>query len=321
MTTVDTPSFSVTPQGERDIVMTRTFNAPRRLVFDAWTRPELLRRWYGARGWTLPVCEVDLRPGGGYRFVMRGPDGAEVTLRGTYREVSPPERLVSTEAFEGFSEEGWRAEDESVSSMVLAEADGKTTWTLTTNYPSREVRDAAFALKQAWEGMGYSLDRLEEVLRTRDLVVTRVFDAPVERLWRAWSSAEDVKQWWGPRGFTAPVAKMDFREGGSSLVCMRAPDGMEFWNTWSYQRIDPLKRIEHVMGFADKDGRQVAPSELGLPPDLAREVPHVIVFEADGSRTRLIVTEQGYTNEQTLEMSRQGLEQCLDKMEALVRSG
>jgi uncharacterized protein YndB with AHSA1/START domain len=86
--------------------------------------------------------------------------------------------------------------------------------------------------------------------------VTRVFDAPVERLWRAWSSADDVKQWWGPRGFTAPVTTMDFREGGSSLVCMRAPDGMEFCNTWSYQQIDPLQRIEFVMGLAEKDGRQ-----------------------------------------------------------------
>ena len=318
MTSVDTPSLSVTLQGERDIVMTRVFNAPRRLVFDAWTRPELLRRWYGARGWSLPVCDVDLRPGGSYRFVMRGPDGAEVTLRGTYREVSPPDRLVSTETFEGFAEEGWRPEDESVSTMVLTEQAGKTTWTLTTTYSTREVRDAAYALKQAWEGMGYSLDRLEGVLHTRDLVVTRVFDAPVERLWQAWSTADDVKQWWGPQGFTAPVAKMDFREGGSSLVCMRAPDGTEFWSTWTYQRIDPLERIEFVVGFSDTAGRQVAPAELGLPPDLAREVPHIVTFEPDGIRTRLTVTEQGYTNEQTLELSQQGLEQCLDKMEALV---
>ena len=86
---------------------------------------------------------------------------------------------------------------------------------------------------------------------------------------------------------------MNFREGGSSPVCMRAPDGMEFCNTWSYQQIDPLQRIEFVMGLAENDGRQVAPAELGLPPDLAREVPHVVVFEADGSRTRLTLTEQG----------------------------
>ena len=204
MNAIQSPELTVRPSGERDVVMTRVFNAPRRLVFDAWTRPELLVRWFGARGWSLPVCDIDLRPGGTYRYVMRGPDGAEVTLRGTYREVDPPERLVSTEGFEGFSEEGWRPEDETVSSMLLTEQDGKTTWTMTTTYPSREVRDAAYALKQAWEGMRYSFDRLDEVLRTRDLVVTRTFDAPVERVWRAWTESEDVKQWWGPLGFSAP---------------------------------------------------------------------------------------------------------------------
>jgi uncharacterized protein YndB with AHSA1/START domain len=318
MTSVQSPTLSVTPRGERDIVMTRLFNAPRRLVFDAWTRPELLRRWYGARGWSLPVCEIDLRPGGTYRYVMRGPDGVEVTLRGTYRDVDPPEMLVSTEAFEGFLEEGWRPEDETVSTMLLTEQDGQTTWTLTTTYRSREMRDAAYELKQAWEGMSQSFDRLDDVLRARDLVATREFDEPVERLWQAWSDAEDVKRWWGPIGFTVPIARMDFREGGTTLVSMYSPDGHELYNTWTYQRIEPLKRIEFVLRFANAQGEAVEPASLGLPPDLASEVPHIVAFESLGSRTRLTVTEQGYTSEQTLEISRQGLEQCLDKMEQLV---
>jgi uncharacterized protein YndB with AHSA1/START domain len=132
---------------------------------------------------------------------MRGPDGAEITLRGTYREVDPPERLVSTESFsQGFSEAGWRPADETVSTMLLTEQDGRTTWTLTTTYPTREVRDAAYALKQAWDGMGYSLDRLDDVLRTRDLVVSRTFDAPIARVWQAWTESDDVKRWWGPLG-------------------------------------------------------------------------------------------------------------------------
>jgi uncharacterized protein YndB with AHSA1/START domain len=249
---------------------------------------------------------------------MRGPDGAEVTLRGTYREVEPPERLVSTEGFDGFSEEGWRPEDETVSTMLLTEQDGKTTWAMTTTYPTREVRDAAYDLKQAWDGMSYSLDRLDEVLRTRDLVVTRSFDAPMGRLWQVWTESDDVKQWWGPLGFTAPIANMDVRAGGTSLVCMRSPDGVEFYTTWTYRRIDPPERLEFVVAFANDAGEQVNPAQLGLPPDLAREVPHVVVFEADGDRTRVTVTEQGYTSDQTLETSKQGLEQCLDKMAALV---
>jgi uncharacterized protein YndB with AHSA1/START domain len=319
MTSTQKPALSVSPSGERDVVMTRVFNAPRHLVFDAWTRPELLVRWYGARGWSLPVCEIDLRPGGTYRYVLRGPDGAEVTLRGTYREVAPPERLVSTEAFsQGFSEEGWRPEDETVSTMLLTEQDGQTTWSLTTTYPTREVRDAAYAMKQAWDGMSYSLDRLDELLRTRDLVVTRLFNAPVERVWHAWTESDDVKEWWGPLGFSAPIANMDVRVGGTSLVCMRSPDGVEFYNTWTYRRVDRLERLEFVVGFANAKGEQVTPAELGLPPELSREVPHVVVFVADSDRTVMTVTEQGYTSEHMLEMSKLGLEQCLDKMAALV---
>jgi len=140
MTAVDSPSLNVIARGEREIVMTRVFAAPRRLVFDAWTKPELLQRWYGARGWSLPVCEIDLRPGGTYRYVMQGPDGAQVTLRGAFREVDPPERLVSTEAFEGFSDEGWRPEDDTLSTMVLTELNGTTTWTLTP--PTQRVKCA-----------------------------------------------------------------------------------------------------------------------------------------------------------------------------------
>jgi uncharacterized protein YndB with AHSA1/START domain len=151
---------------DREIVMTRTFNAPRHLVFDAWTKPELLKRWFGTPpGWTMPVCEVDLRPGGTYRYVMHGPAGEEVIMRGEYREVVRPERLVTTEVFAGFSEVGWRPEDATVSTMVLTEKDGRTTWTATVVYPSKAVRDAA--LESPMEsGMSASFSKLEEVLAT-----------------------------------------------------------------------------------------------------------------------------------------------------------
>ncbi|HKY52438.1 MAG TPA: SRPBCC family protein [Candidatus Limnocylindria bacterium] len=151
---------------DREIVMRRTFDAPRHLVFDAWTKPELLKRWFGqAHGWTMPICEVDLRPGGSYRYVMRGPDGEEVVMRGEYREIVPPERLVTTEVFAGFSEVGWRPEDATVSTMVLTEKEGRTTWTATVVYPSKAVRDAA--LQSPMEsGMSQSFEKLTEVLAT-----------------------------------------------------------------------------------------------------------------------------------------------------------
>src|SRR3989442_1038464 len=100
MTAAESGRLSVAAQSDRELVMTRVFDAPRQLVFDAWTRPELFVRWFGPRGWSVPVCEIDLRPGGSYRYVLRGPGGAEIGLRGAYREVVPPERLVCTQVFD-----------------------------------------------------------------------------------------------------------------------------------------------------------------------------------------------------------------------------
>ena len=119
----------------------------------------------------------------------------------------------------------------------------------------------------------------------RDLVVTRIFDAPVERVWKAWSEPGYVMRWWGPNGFTSPSAAIDFREGGISLVCMRAPKelgGQDMYNTWIYQKIQPMQRIEFILNFADKDGNKLDPAKIGMPPGIQKEVPHVISFQAIG---------------------------------------
>ena len=155
----DSGALKVTARSDREIVMTRVFEAPGNLVFDAYTKPELLKRWLGVfGGYSMPVCEVDLRVGGTYRFVWRGPDGAEMGVRGVYREVVRPERLVHTEKFD----EAWYP-GESLITTVLAEQGGKTTLTVTMRYESREARDAV--LKSPMEsGVAQSYDKLAELL-------------------------------------------------------------------------------------------------------------------------------------------------------------
>ena len=98
----NTGTLKVTTPSDREIVLTRVFDAPRRLVFDALTQPELLKRWFGPRGWSMAVCEVDLKVGGAFRFVLRGPDGTEMGMRGVYREIVPPERSVHVESFDDY---------------------------------------------------------------------------------------------------------------------------------------------------------------------------------------------------------------------------
>jgi uncharacterized protein YndB with AHSA1/START domain len=153
----NTGTLKVETRGDREILMTRVFDAPRELVYDAFTKPELLKRWFGPRGHSLEVCEVDLRVGGGFRFVVRMPNGRTMGMRGVYQELAPPERSVHLESFDDFPGEP------AVVTSVLTEQDGKTTLTVTVLSPSREVRDAV--IQSGMEhGAAESYDKLAELL-------------------------------------------------------------------------------------------------------------------------------------------------------------
>ena len=152
----NTGTLTVTAPGDREVVMTRVFDAPRRLVYDAFTRPELLQRWFGPRGWSLVVCEVDLKVGGGFRFVLRGPDGRDLGMRGVYREIAPPERSVHMESFDDYP-------GESQVTAVFTEEGGRTTLTATVLYASKEVRDIVLASGME-HGAAECYDRLAEML-------------------------------------------------------------------------------------------------------------------------------------------------------------
>jgi len=153
----DSATLQVTTPSDREVAIRRIFNAPRRLVFEAWTNPKYVPQWMlGPQGWTMPVCEIDLRPGGAWHFVWRQSDGAEMEMSGTYREVKPPERVVSTESWGG----DW---PETLNTVVFSEEDGKTSVAITILYPSKEARDAALQTGMA-KGVGMSYDRLEGLL-------------------------------------------------------------------------------------------------------------------------------------------------------------
>lgn len=156
----DSANLKVTAPGDREIVMTRSFDAPRNLVFDAHTKPELVKRWLlGPPGWSMPVCEIDLRVGGKYRYVWRRDrDGKEMSMGGVYREIVVPERIVNTEKFD----DPWYP-GEALDTLILVEHAGKTTLTQTMLLESREIRDAV--LKSGMEsGVAVSYDRLAELL-------------------------------------------------------------------------------------------------------------------------------------------------------------
>jgi uncharacterized protein YndB with AHSA1/START domain len=154
-------SLIVTTPSDREIAMARVFDAPRQLVFDAYTKPELLKRWFGPAGWTLVVCEIDLKAGGSYRYVMRKDNGTEMGMGGVFREIVRPERIVAAEFFD----DPWY-QGEAIATTTFVEHAGKTTLTTTVRYDSKAIRDAVLETPME-SGVASSYDRLAEVLSTQ----------------------------------------------------------------------------------------------------------------------------------------------------------
>jgi uncharacterized protein YndB with AHSA1/START domain len=157
----DGGSLKLTTRGDREIVMTRVFEAGRNLVFDAFTKPELVRQWLlGPPGWSMPVCEIDLRVGGHYRYLWRHANGDEMGMGGVYQEIVVPEKIVATEKFD----QSWYP-GEALGTILLVEQDGKTTVTQTVRYESREAREVV--LKSPMEsGVATGYNRLADVLES-----------------------------------------------------------------------------------------------------------------------------------------------------------
>ena len=306
-------SLSISTPSDREVKMVRVFEATADLVFDALTKPELLRRWYAPSEWSLTDCEVDLRVGGAWRFALKRPDGRVVVQLGVYREISPPHRLVNTESWEDWDPGACLVTSE------LVERDGSTTLTSTILFPTRESRDVVLS-GGFKDNASNNYDKLAAFLAAptfeKDIVARRRLRATPERVWQAWNEGEQVQRWWGPAGFTCPVAKMNVREGSHSLVCMRSPDGHDLYSVWEYTLVQPPTRVEYVFNLADAGGNKMDPAMLGMPPDFPRNVRHVVTFTPVESGTELTVTEHGYTSPKFYELSKVGLEQCLDKLEA-----
>jgi uncharacterized protein YndB with AHSA1/START domain len=155
-------TLQVSTPSDQEIVMTRAFDAPRELVFEAWTKPEHVRNWWGLRSSTVVLCEAEVRPGGSWRYVTQEQNGAEVPFTGVYREIAPPERLVYTEMYDV---EPFNSGDPAVNTVTFTEEEGGTLVTVTTVYPTKEVRD--FVLGTGMErGAAESYDRLADHLKT-----------------------------------------------------------------------------------------------------------------------------------------------------------
>jgi uncharacterized protein YndB with AHSA1/START domain len=244
--------------GERELTITRVFDAPREVVWKAWTDPKQMAKWWGPFGFTNPVCKLDVRPGGAWHIVMRGPDGAEYPCGGVYREVVEPERLVFTN--NAIGKEGEQLL-EGFTRVTFEDQGGKTKLTLYTRAVA-VVDFAAGYLKGMEAGWTQSIDRLGGLVSPgntadREIVVTRVFEAPRELVWEAWTEAKHLVQWWGPRGFTTTVEVMDVRPGGVWKHVMHGPDGADYPNESVFTEVVKPERISFCHGGRKEGGPSV----------------------------------------------------------------
>jgi uncharacterized protein YndB with AHSA1/START domain len=157
---------------------------------------------------------------------------------------------------------------------------------------------------------------------SNEVVIERVFDGPCEKVWKAWTDPEQIKKWWGPKDFTAPIIKVDFRVGGTYLYCMRGqggPDGpvQDFWTTGTYKEIVPLEKIVATDSFADAEGNIVSATHYGMPADLPLEFQMIITFEDLGDKTKMVLTHIGMPEDGIADDMETGWNQSFDKMEAV----
>lgn len=270
----------------REFVITREFDAPRELLWKAWTDPKHLAQWWGPGGFTNPVCEWDLRPGGKIYDVMRAPDGTDYPMGGEFCEIAPPEKL-------SFSCGPLDAKGamifEFLHTVTFTEKNGKTKMVLKARV-LRATPEASKYIGGFEVGMTSSLERLEELLEDMSkwpFIVSREFVAPRALVWKAWTERERMAQWFGPKGSTMTTANMDFREGGSFHYCVRVNEKMEMWGKFTYREVAPPEKIVWMFSFSDKDGGLVRHpfSKAPWPLQMINEA----TFTESGGKTTVTV--------------------------------
>ncbi len=277
---------------DREIVITRVFDAPRELVWEVWTNPRHVAQWWGPNGFSTTIEEMDVRPGGVWKHTMHGPDGTDYPNKSVFKEVVKPERIVYTHG-------GGRPGDRGVSflSTWTFEAVGdQTRLTMRALFASAADRDRVVRDYGAIEGGKQTLARLADYLPRApiargpaaapaggEFLITRVFDAPRELVWKAWTKAEHLQRWFGPKGFAMPICSLDLRPGGVFHYSMKSPDGHEMWGKWIFREIVPPERLVVVASFSDARGGVTRhPLNVGWPLEI---LSTMTLAERDGKTT------------------------------------
>lgn len=262
--------------------ITREFDAPRELIWQAWTQREHLMHWLCPKDFQVLFAEVDLRVGGAWRSGMRGPDGHEYIAGGTYQQIDKPHRLVFTHQWEQNIQEP--ISDTTVTVTLEESARGTTMTFEQVGFVTAETRDSHHTgWSEAFDNLAGHLESAADAPADREIVITRDFNAPQRLLWEAHAQPEHIAAWQGPRGFSTRVERHEFRVGGAWRYVMIGPDGTEYPSEGVFREIVPCERLATTDEFAE-DFKHPEVDEL--PAGMSQ----TLIFEARGhNRTRLTV--------------------------------
>jgi uncharacterized protein YndB with AHSA1/START domain len=273
---METKNQTVSKTAEREISITRILNAPKELVFEAWTDPKHISEWWGPIGFTTTVREMDLRPGGKWLQTMHGPDGKDYPDEMIFTTVVKPDLIKYTHTAPKFD------------ATVTFEAVGNKT-KLTMSMVFDNVEEYNFVVKEhgAVEGQVQTINRFEKLLSKmsvgKELVITRTFNAPRKLVYKAFSEADALAQWWEPKGSTIEVKKFDFRPNGMFHYKVESPHGV-MWVLFVYLEMVEPERIVFINSFSDEKGNIATNPFL---PKFPKEILDIFTFEEHEGKTTL----------------------------------
>lgn len=263
---------------EKEMTITRVFNAPRELVWKVWTDPEHLAQWWGPKGFTIPLCEWEVRSGGRIYIQMQAPDGVIYPMDGEFQEILEHKKLGFISA--AIDNDGNRL-FELYNTILFTEQGSKTKLTMSAKV-IKATPEAEPYLAGTEEGWNQSIDKLTSYLpeiipvnevREREILMRRTLNASREKVWKVWTRPEHLKNWWGPDGFTITHREMDVRSGGTWRFLMHGPDGRDYPNKIIFREV--LEPELLVYKHESDDDEASADFQV------------TVTFEQQGSKTRL----------------------------------
>lgn len=273
---------------DREIVISRTFHAARALVWDAWTKPEHVVKWWGPRGFTTETKRHEFRVGGAWEHTMVGPDGTRYPNKSIFKEIAPQERIVYSHG--GGREDGDVPGANFTATWTFESLDGgKTKVTGRMLFPSAATRDHVVKEFGAIEGGKQTLERLGEQLaamQSKPFIISREFAAPRDLVWKVWTDRDHFMRWFGPKGMIGHLVQFDLRPGGICHYYMPMPDGKKMWGKAVYREIVPPTKFVWINSFSDENA---GITRHPLAPNWPLQLLTVVTFAENAGKTTVTV--------------------------------